>query len=187
MWRLYPINQSAVKFLYGGGVKGMSKLDRVLLSLARRGTKTPVSRVAGGHYAKLAGKRFENFLEHRFVELGWQYVHLPQSGARWVGKNRIISQSIICDFIVGAGGKTMLIDAKSISSKRYSYSKIKQNISHIKEMHRFISGGGCFDGGFIVFYEKIDQLKFYNTEKLLSVKKGNSLTLGEGKGLANLL
>ena len=133
-----------------------------------------------GFKAKKRGQRFEDFIEQSLRLASFAVLNLPPAGIKWIGKNKTVSQKISCDFIIGKNGKTLLIDTKSTSQKRYSFSASMTKPHQIKDLYRFKRETGCFKAGFVVCFQKTGDICFFNIEKLWELEPHEALSIKDG-------
>ena len=131
-----------------------------------------------GRKAQRTGKNFETFIEQSLRLSGFSVINLPEAGVKWINTKKTIHKKISCDFIAGKDRKTLLIDAKKISGKKFTYSYANKRPHQIKDLFRFKKEGGCFESGFVVLFEGTGNIHFFNAEKLWELEENQSLTDG---------
>ena len=141
-------------------------------------------RVAGAR-AKLEGRSFERCFELACEESKVAYIRLPETGGKFVGKGRFKSEPIICDYILGFQGHTILADVKSLNEKSLSYSFSRKD-SFYKQMTKLSlwqnTNKEMKDSNsrpvsvFIVNLRKSKSVVAFLPSQLLSLRSGKSLT-----------
>ena len=124
--------------------------------------------------------RFENHLEMSLRLSDFALINLPQAGLLWVGKDKTINKKIVCDFLVGKGGKTILFDAKRTEKPQFSFSEVNKSPHQIKDLFRFKTEGGCFKAGMVVLFKKEDKVCFFDIQKLWELEPETSLRPEDG-------
>ena len=131
-----------------------------------------------GKKAQRGGKNFETFIENSLRLSGFSVINLPEAGIKWINTKKTVHKKISCDFIAGKDRKTILIDAKKTTAKKFTYSAVNKRPHQIKDLFRFKKEGGCFESGFAVLYEGTGNIYFYNSEKLWTLEENQSLKDG---------
>ena len=141
---------------------------------------TPKSNFIRGMRAKMSGRQYENYFCNSVKGENFAIIRLPESGARWISKNKYIPQNIPCDIIIGFKNKTALIDLKSIEGERFTYTMVWSKPHQAEGMHDFLKNQGCWTAGFIIFFQKNKSIVFFHVNKLVKLKKYSSLKKEDG-------
>ena len=145
-------------------------------------------RVFGGRLAQIRGKSYENMLEHAARGNGCSILNLPSHGGRFISKKMTARQKMPFDCIIGLGGKTAVLDVKSVKKDtNFSFSQIHEKPHQLISLILFYAGGnGCVNAGMIVFFEKHKKCVFFNTRQLSKVTPRSSIGPDEGLLIGNI-
>ena len=138
------------------------------------------NRKLGGYHAQKKGKNFETFIENSLRIANFAVINLPPAGMQWIGLKKTIPKKISCDFIIGKYGKTILLDAKSTELKNFSFSKANLKPHQIKDLYLFKKSSGCYRAGFVIHYQKTDDIYFFDIEYLWEVQPKESIDIKRG-------
>lgn len=127
------------------------------------------------------GKDWETWFQFALSISDISWVRLPPSGGMFIGADNFIGQHIVCDYIIGKGGRTILLDVKSKGGKTFSYSNIHDRPHQLPMLYDFYSDGkGCKLCGFVVFYINLGSVIFYHVDTLKKVIPRGGLKPGDG-------
>lgn len=129
-----------------------------------------LKRIIAGRKSQAKGQGFEHFIMDRFQRFGWMVKRVP-SGAKWVGRNRIIPIKSPFDFLAIKNGICIFFDAKRTSAKSLPSSMIKQ---HQQDHLQDCLDWGCA-AGFVVHFEARKEIWFYSPDLKESFKIGGEM------------
>lgn len=135
-----------------------------------------------GIASKNSGIYFETFFTLSCQSQGIHIYRLPDCGAKFIGKNKIIKKQIICDFILSYNDSLFLIDTKTIAKNKLSYSDInsKSFFNQLIEMDKLQENLNKPRTGFVVHFSKLDVISFFNTKILLNLSEKKALSYKDG-------
>ena len=102
----------------------------------------------------MSGRQYENYFCNSVKGENFAIIRLPESGARWISKNKYIPQNIPCDLIIGFENKTALIDLKSIEGERFTYTMVWSKPHQAEGMHDFFKKSRVLDSGLYYLFSK---------------------------------
>lgn len=80
------------------------------------------------------------------------------------------------DFLLTKDGKVCVLDCKSTSQKRFSYSKI-----NINQLTNLIQCSQSICAGYLVKFKHLEYYIFYDANTLANLESGESLSIEDGK------
>jgi len=141
------------------------------------------TRARAGKKARDAGKSFEDF----FVDLcslnKVRAVRIPDAGRTVRTKYGIQFKRAKSpfDFFITKDGLSACLDTKTTQNKTFSHSKIDQ--SQVKWLD---FTGGSIPSGYVIWFQILDSVVFYNHEILKNLQPGSGLKPEDGLHLGTL-
>lgn len=138
------------------------------------------SRRVAGRKAQNKGKGFETFLERACWAQGIVAIRIPD-GCRKINGGfgrlpKLLPVKSPFDWILGFEGRVVCLDTKNLGDKRLAYSALKQH-----QVQALWSLGKHCVAGYLVFFNELGMLSFFNGATLKKLCSGDSLGIEDAQ------
>lgn len=125
------------------------------------------------------GALFEQMLQWKANIQNVMFIKIPDGCKRVPSASkipRLIPVTTPFDFIFIYEGKSIFLDAKTFDKTSITYSMLTNH--QVITLNKIRHYGA--QAGYIVFHRDIDEIRFYDAEKLYRLRPRESLTIGDG-------
>lgn len=134
-----------------------------------------IAKIKSGRKAKSNGSSFESILVMSAMIDGWLPIQIG-SMVRWIGKNKFVPIKSPFDFVFLRDKESIFVDAKYTEQASFSYSKLTDH--QIESLGKVRNQG--FLSGYIVNFESLKKVVFFDTKKLKNLRPYESLSPEDG-------
>lgn len=138
-----------------------------------------IQKIISGRKSKSSGDQFERILKQSAQLYGWKVNHHPSGCKRIWTPNGIVTQAVQTkyDFTFIKNKVAMFIDAKTISSKSYTFSMITRH--QLVALYEAEQEG--FVAGYIVNFSSENKTVFFKASELNKLSERKGLKPDDGK------